>query len=131
MYDSVEDCDEPNADPPKAPKPPLVGSRPLLACDLNVFLLIFAGLWGPVYWIVVVVVVVVSRRARFAGLMRTKILCLVVYVRRDSHAILFTEGAAKDKCFYEKYIAVVRTRLTPKDSLPPIRDVVCDGGVSE
>ena len=92
MYDSVEDCDEPNADPPKPPKPPLVGSRPLLACDLNVFLLMFADSWCPVYWIVV------CSRDCFGGLMRTQMLCVVVivYVRRDGQEILFTKGEAKD-----------------------------------
>lgn len=90
MYDSVEDCDEPNADPPNAPNP-LVGSRPLLACDLNVFLLMFAGSWGPMYWIVV------GSRGGFGSLRRMEMLCvvLVVYVRRDSHKILTTGGEAK------------------------------------
>jgi len=45
---------------------------------------------------VVVVVVVVSIRACFGALMGTKMLCVVVYVRRDSHAILFTGGQAKN-----------------------------------
>ena len=49
MYDSVEDCEDPNADPPNPPKP-LVGSRPLLACDLKVFLLMFADSWCFVYY---------------------------------------------------------------------------------
>jgi hypothetical protein len=90
MYDSVEDCDEPNADPPNPPNP-LVGSRPLLACDLNVFLLMFADSWGPVYWIVV------GSRGGSGSLRRMKTLCVVlfVYVRRDSHKILFSRGEAK------------------------------------
>ena len=92
MYDSVEDCDEPNADPLNPPNP-LVGSRPLLACDLNVFLLMFADSWGLVYWIVV------GSRDCSGGLMRMEMSCafVVLYVRHDGHKILFTGGEAKDR----------------------------------
>lgn len=42
MYDRTEDGPAPKVEPPKPPKP-VVGSLPLLACDLKGFLLIFVA----------------------------------------------------------------------------------------
>ena len=40
----------------------------------------------------------------------------------------YSQEAKQNIVFHEKSMAVVRTQLAPKDSLPRIRDVGCDIG---